>query len=119
VRKALILSAVAIHLLACSGGYDTGSTTTGTSGGIQAITVSVTPTTALMAIGDRITLVATVSGGPTDSPRTVTWSSSDPTKATVNASGDVQALAKGSVIVTATSKANTAKSAGAAVTIAP
>jgi len=118
VRNALILSAVML-VAACGGGYDTGSTPTGSVGGIQSITVSVTPKTALMAIGDRITLVATVSGGPTGSPRTVTWSSSDSSKATVNASGDVQAVAKGNIVVTATSTANTEKSAGAAITITP
>ena len=107
-----------MQVAACGGGYDAGSTPTGT-GGIQSITVTVTPTTALMAIGDRITLMASVTGGPTDSPRTVTWSSSDSAKATVNASGDVVALAKGNVVVTATSKANTEKSASAAITIAP
>ncbi len=117
MRKALLFSAAAMPFVACGGGY--GSTPTNPSGGVQAITVSVTPKTALMAIGDRITLVATVSGGPTGSPRTVTWSSSDPAKATVNASGDVQALAKGNVVVLATSKADAEKSAGATITIAP
>jgi uncharacterized protein YjdB len=118
LRNSLFLPVAAI-VAACGGGYDAGSSTTGTSGGTQAITVSVTPTTALMAIGDRITLTATVSGGATGTARTVTWSSSDNTRASVNPSGDVTALAKGNVVVTATSTANPQKSAAAAITISP
>jgi uncharacterized protein YjdB len=118
MRSRVILLAAAIFAAACSGGYDVGSTT-GTSTGTQAITVTVAPTSALMAIGERITVLATVSGGPTNSPRTVSWSSSDTTKATVSATGDVTALAKGNVFVTATSTANTQKAATATITISP
>jgi uncharacterized protein YjdB len=116
LRNSLFLPVAAI--VAACGGYDA-SSTTGTSGGTQAITVTVTPKTALMSIGDRITLTATVSGGAAGTARTVAWSSSDNTRASVNPSGDVTALTKGNVVVTATSTANTQKSASAAITISP
>jgi uncharacterized protein YjdB len=117
LRNSLFLPVVAI-VAACGGGYDGGSSTTAPPG-TQAITVNVTPKSALMAIGDRITLTATVSGGAAGTARTVTWSSSDNTRASVNPSGDVTALAKGNVVVTATSTANPQKSAAGAITISP
>jgi uncharacterized protein YjdB len=64
------------------------------------------------------TLVPTVvvAGG---APETVTWVSSDPTKATVNASGVVTGVAAGETTVTATSTRDATKHAHCVITVSP
>ena len=81
-------------------------------------TVSLLPTTATLQRGKTVTLVPTLkdASGATLSGRTVTWSSSDSSVATVSSSGVVTAVAIGSATITATSEG---KSAGAKVTVAP
>ncbi len=63
--------------------------------------VSVTPATASIAVAATQQLSALDSNG-TIVTSAVTWSSSDPTKATVNASGLVTGVAAGSATITAT-----------------
>lgn len=61
--------------------------------------VSVSPTTASLAVGATRTLTATVA--PANATlKTVTWSSSAPTIATVNSSGVVTAVAAGTATIT-------------------
>jgi uncharacterized protein YjdB len=78
--------------------------------------VAVTPSTASMSVSFTQQFTATVldGGGNVLSGRTITWSSSDATKATVTASGLVTAVAVGSSTITATSEG---KSGTAAVTV--
>lgn len=68
-----------------------------------------------LLVGETSTLTATVApANATD--RTVTWSSSDPAVATVDASGAVAAITRGEVVVTATT-ADGGLAASAAVTV--
>jgi uncharacterized protein YjdB len=68
--------------------------------------VTVTPTTALINIGGTQQFVAatTSATGATLTGRTIVWTSSDPTKATVNSTGLVTAVAQGTVTIAATSE---------------
>ncbi|MBO7054560.1 MAG: Ig-like domain-containing protein [Bacteroidales bacterium] len=54
---------------------------------------------------------------PPESPQTVTWSSSDPSVATVDADGNITAVGKGTAIITATSTYTPTKSASCEVTV--
>ncbi|MFW2512366.1 Ig-like domain-containing protein [Demequina sp. SO4-13] len=78
--------------------------------------VSVTPTTLDLELGDTGSLAATVA--PAEASQTVTWSSDDESVATVSASGVVTAVAAGTATVTATSTANSSLSGSADVTVA-
>lgn len=62
-------------------------------------TVSLNKSTTTIVAGANETLTATKS--PNDSSVTVTWSSSDTTKATVNSSGKVVGVAAGTAVITA------------------
>ena len=68
--------------------------------------VTVTPSTATVEAGETTALSATVkdANGQTLTGRTVTWASSDGTKATVNGSGVVTGVAVGSATISATSE---------------
>ncbi|MEB0864172.1 Ig-like domain-containing protein [Citrobacter youngae] len=64
--------------------------------------MTVTPKTASVDVGDTTSLTATLApAGATDS---VTWESSDPVVATVNASGVVTGVAAGTATITAKSR---------------
>ena len=81
---------------------------------IEAESVSLSQTTATLTAGDNLTLTATVA--PTNTTdKTVTWSSSAPTVASVDASGKVTALAVGTTTITATT--TNGKTATCAVTV--
>ena len=77
--------------------------------------VTVSPSTASLTVGQGVRLVATTkdSAGNTLSGRAVTWSSSAPSIATVDSTGYVTAVAAGSATITATSEG---KSGTAAIT---
>jgi len=86
------------------------------SGGSGGITVSVSPASATLVSNQQQQFTATVSG---TSNTAVTWSA---TTGSVNANGLYAAptvQAQINAVVTATSKADSSKSAGAAVTVAP
>src|ERR1019366_8247288 len=76
---------------------------------IPVATVTVTPATATLVIGatQQLTAATLDANGNTLSGRTVTWGTSDATKATVNASGLVTAVAPGTATITATSETKT------------
>ena len=78
--------------------------------------VTLAPATASLAAGATQQLTATLkdSSGNTLTGRTITWASSAPAVATVNASGLVTAVAAGSATITATSET---KSGTAAITV--
>ena len=80
--------------------------------------VTVTPAAVSLAVGDTATLSATLtdSTGSALFGRAVEWSSSDPTVATVLATGFVRAIAAGTATITATSEGH---SGTAVVTVKP
>lgn len=77
--------------------------------------VTVTPDTVSVAVGDDVDLEAAVL--PVGASQTVTWSSSDATKATVSETGLVTGVAVGSATITATSAADPTKTDTCAVTV--
>src|SRR6476646_10622872 len=81
--------------------------------------VTVTPPSANLNVGDKVTFTATVTGGSGLTNRNVTWSSSTPSVATVDAtSGVVTAVGGGTTSIIATSSANSSVRGAAAVTVA-
>jgi uncharacterized repeat protein (TIGR02543 family) len=79
---------------------------------IAGVTLSKTATT--LAVGDKETLTAPVA--PDSAPQSVTWSSSNPSVATVSG-GVVTAVAAGTATITATAATDTSKKATATVTV--
>lgn len=77
--------------------------------------VDVTPATASIEVDETVQLTATVS--PAAANSAVTWSSSDATKATVDATGLVTGVAAGTATITATSVADGAKTDTATITV--
>lgn len=82
-------------------------------GAPEATSVTLNKTTTSIVEGANETLTATVT--PEGASQVVTWSSSDDTKATVDASGKVTALAEGTATITAKTANN--KSATCTVTV--
>lgn len=78
--------------------------------------ISVTPTTATVAVGGSVNLVPTVVTTNFGS-QSVTYTSSAPAVATVNASGTVTAIAEGSATITVTSVQDSTKTATATITV--
>jgi len=79
--------------------------------------VTVTPATASVAVGGTTTLTATVAPANATN-KAVTWTSSTPAVATVNAAGVVTGVAAGSATITATTVSG-ALTASSAVTVTP
>jgi hypothetical protein len=92
-------------------GFTATATVTLTS--IPVASVSVSPTSATLALGatQQLSAVTKDSAGNTLTGRVVTWSSSNPTFATVSGSGLVAAIAAGSATITATSEGKNGTSA--------
>jgi uncharacterized protein YjdB len=81
-------------------------------------TVTVTPASAILALGATVQLAAATldGGGAALTGRTVTWSTSDATKASVSATGLVTGIASGTVTLSAMSEG---KSGTATISVAP
>ncbi|MDG9811121.1 phage tail tube protein [Pseudomonas juntendi] len=82
---------------------------------VPVASVSVTPATASIAVS--ATRQLTASALPSGASQDVTWSSSAPSIATVNASGLVAGVAAGSAVITATSVSDPTKTATSAITV--
>src|SRR6266702_4211052 len=85
---------------------------------VPVASVAVTPASATLQAGQTVQLAATPkdANGNALSGRVIGWSSSNPSVATVNASGLVTGVAAGSATITAVSEG---KSGGAAITVNP
>lgn len=77
--------------------------------------VTVLPGTSTGAAASTVQLAATVA--PAEASQVVTWSSSDPTKATVSSTGLVTRVATGSATITATSASDPTKTGTSTITI--
>jgi uncharacterized protein YjdB len=76
--------------------------------------VTVTPSSATLKVGETVNLTATVA--PAGAPTGVTWSSNNNAVATVN-NGKVTAIGAGNAVITATSTENTAIKGTANITV--
>ena len=102
-RLTLAVSLIGLTVWAC-GGKDTVGPGTG-NGTVTVASVVVTSSTAtLESLGETVQLTASAkdASGNTISGKTFTWSSSDPSIATVSSSGLVTAVANGGATITAT-----------------
>ncbi len=81
---------------------------------VETITLS---ETSLSLIKGDVSSPLTVTISPAEAPQTVSWSSSNPSVATVDANGVVTAVGAGTVVITATSTYTTTKTADCAVTV--
>jgi uncharacterized protein YjdB len=114
---------VAALVSGCGGSEGYGSSVVVTPFSIESITVSITPSTATLRVGEAVRLTATVAGGPVAASRDVTFAISGDSAVVVEALGNDMgkaiAIAKGNVTVIATSVANPQKSAASAITVTP
>ena len=78
--------------------------------------VSISPSSASITVGETVQLGATISPSNATN-KTVTWTTSDSSRASVSTSGLVTGLDEGSVTITATSNADSTKKATCTVTI--
>lgn len=85
------------------------------SGSVTSVTLN--KTKANVNVGKTTKLTETVATPDNKTDKTVTWSSSDKTIATVSADGTVKGVAKGTATITATAKADTTKSAKCELTV--
>ena len=83
---------------------------------VRAIVVS--PSSGDVLVGGTVSLTPTVQADP-GVPTTVTWSTSDPSRATVNGTGVVTGIAQGSVTITARSSYDAAASGSATLAVKP
>lgn len=81
------------------------------------VSVSVSPTSKSIKVGETATITATVSNVSNATDTSVTWKSSDTSVATVDDKGVVTAVKAGTATITATSVADTTKSATCAITV--
>lgn len=112
-RCVLVPVALAVAALTC--------TNTGLDSGMQPVaSVTVTPSTLSLAVGQKWPLTVTLrdAAGSPLTGRTVTWISSQPSVATVNGNGLVAGLAAGTTTITATSEGESG-SATVTLTVSP
>jgi hypothetical protein len=72
------------------------------------VAVTITPPSAALIVGDKVTLIATVVAGPRQTNRAVRWTAQNVAVATVDANGVVTAVGGGTTGVIATSVADSA-----------
>ena len=119
VRSSLFTVAVAFAAAACGDKVTVAgpAVTTTTTAVSKVNSVAVAPVSATMNIGDKITLIPSVNADA-GLATTVTWSSSDATKASVDGSGVVTAVAATpGVAVCATSTVDTGKKGCASIIV--
>ena len=110
-----------VTIMATSSGKSGTSSITVTSSPPVATTVTVSPSSASVAVGATTPLTATVKDqlGNAMTGQTVTWSTSSAATATVNSSGVVTGVAAGPATITATSSGKTGTSSITVTAVAP
>lgn len=98
-----LLAMVTLTVLFGCGGGGSSDSSGGTAPKNSAASVTVSPPSAALSIGGTAQLTATTlnASGAVITGRTITWSSSAPTVATVTAGGTVTALAAGTTVINA------------------
>jgi hypothetical protein len=115
VSRTLLLAGVLAFgtLTAACGDKVTVAPSTNTVG-VQSVLVS--PPSASVAVGQSITIAASVTADATTA-KTVTWTSSTPAVATVDATGKVTGVSVGTATITATATADASKQSASAITV--
>lgn len=105
-----VVLALAVVVSSCK---DKGGGITPPEDAVPVASVSITPATASVSVGDTLRLTATVrdADGNTLTDRIVTWSTSSTSLATVSQTGLVTAVAEGQVTITATAEGKSGTSA--------
>jgi hypothetical protein len=111
VPLAWFVAVTAAVLVAC-GAPSPGSGADGSIGGI-----TVTPTTATVAVDESVQLTATLTGVIGNPNRGINWTSSDTSRATVSSTGLVTGKVPGAVAIAASSVADPTKADFATVTV--
>jgi uncharacterized protein YjdB len=116
VGSVTLVGAGSANISASAGGLTVSIPAHATAGTIRVFAVSVTPSTVTLNPGNTAQLSAAAmdSAGNTLAGTTITWSSSNPSVATVSTSGLLSAVAVGSAVITASGGG---KSATANVTV--
>ncbi|HTJ53412.1 MAG TPA: Ig-like domain-containing protein, partial [Cyclobacteriaceae bacterium] len=105
-----------IRIKVGTGGFNLGKITfTNTGGSVSVTGVTMSPTSASIAVGGTQQLTATIAPSNATN-KNVTWSSSNTAVATVNSSGLVTAVAAGTATITVTTQ-DGAKTATSAITV--
>lgn len=114
--RSLLATGAVLGLAACG---DDVSVTPPAENPIAITGISVSPPSATITVGQSTQVNASVqtNGGTGTIDLTVTWSSSNTTVATVNASGQVTGNAAGDAVITARSNGNNAYAAGASIRV--
>jgi hypothetical protein len=110
MRRTVAASGIGLALAACGGGG--GESTT--SATCEVTSLSVTPSSASVAVGAKTQLGASFSSLHCNGSPALTWTSSAQTIATVSSTGEVTGVAAGSAVITATAGG---MSGSAAVTV--
>jgi len=113
-RTLLLAGVLAFGTLSAACGDKVTVAGPGGAAGVQLVTV--TPPSATIAVGSSIILSGQVTADAA-SAKTVTWSSSDATVATVDQTGKVTGVKAGTASVTATSTADASKAASSVITV--
>lgn len=98
------------RLQAVAAKYDTYTT-----GGADIESISLSPATTTLSVGQEISLNATIA--PANAKRNLTWTSSNPNVATIDATGKVTAVANGTTTITCQSTDNPSIKCTAQITV--
>jgi hypothetical protein len=117
VRSTLVGLLTIAGLAACGDSVTTTTPVTPPAPGTVVHGVTVTPSSVSLNVGQSVTLAASVDADAGVAARTVTWSSSDATVASVGTDGKVTAIKAGTVTITASSTADATVKGAAVVTV--
>jgi hypothetical protein len=117
VVRSTLVGLLTIAGLAACGDSVTTTTPVPPTPGTVVHSVTVSPSSVALNVGQSVTLAASVDADAGVAARTVTWSSSDATVASVGTDGKVLAIKAGTVTITASSTADATVKGAAVVTV--